>query len=125
MKYKDPGCPTISIAIEDQLIHRALLDSGANVNLTLFTKYERLELGELKPIEMVIQLVDRSIRLPRGIIENVTKTKKVSNIVSQVPIILRRPFLDTSNALINYRNSMIRLSFGNMTLELDILNMQR
>ena len=54
MKYKDSGCPTISIVIGDQLIHRALLDLGASVNLIPFTKYERLKSGELKPTKMAI-----------------------------------------------------------------------
>jgi len=31
-----------------------------------FTEYERLELGELKPTKMVIQLADRMTRVPRG-----------------------------------------------------------
>jgi len=53
------------------------------------------------------------------------KTEKVSNLASQVPVILRRPFLATANALINCRNEMMRLSFGNMTIELNIFNMQR
>uniref|UniRef100_A0A2N9IKQ4 RNA-directed DNA polymerase n=1 Tax=Fagus sylvatica TaxID=28930 RepID=A0A2N9IKQ4_FAGSY len=35
----------------------------------------------------------------------------------QIPIILGRPFLATSNALINCRNGVMKLSFGNMTLE--------
>ena len=54
VKYRDPGCPTVSIVIGDQLIHRALLDLGASVNLIPFAEYERLELGELKPTKMVI-----------------------------------------------------------------------
>jgi len=54
VKYKDPGCPTISIVIRDHLIHRALLDLGARVNLIPFTEYERLGLGDLKPTKMVI-----------------------------------------------------------------------
>ena len=33
--------------------------------------YERLGLGELKPIKIVLQLVDHSTRLPRGMVENV------------------------------------------------------
>ena len=66
MKYKDPGCPNISIVIGDQFIPRALLDLGASVNLLPFTEYERLELGDLKPTKMVIQLADRLTRLPRG-----------------------------------------------------------
>ena len=51
--------------------------------------------------------------------------EKVSNLASQVPVILGHPFLATANALINYKNGMMRLSFGNMTLELNIFNMQR
>jgi len=56
----------VSIVIRDQLIHRALLDLWANVSLILFTEYDRLELGELKPTKMVIQLADRSTKVPRG-----------------------------------------------------------
>jgi len=47
-----------------------LLNLEANVNLIPFTEYERLGLGELKPTKMVIQLADRSTRLPRGIVED-------------------------------------------------------
>jgi len=117
-----------------------LLDLGASVNLIPFTEYERLRLGELKPTKMVIQLADRSTRLPRGIIEDVLirvgefiypvdfiviDTEKVSNIASQVPMILGHSFLAIANTLINCRNGMIRLSFRNMTLELNIFNIQR
>jgi hypothetical protein len=38
------------------------------------------------------------------------------------PVILGRPFLATSNALINCRNGLMKLSFGNMILEMNILN---
>jgi len=61
MKYKDPSCLAISIVVGDQLIHRALLNLGASVNLIRFAEYERLGLGELKPIKMVIQLTDRFV----------------------------------------------------------------
>jgi hypothetical protein len=38
------------------------------------------------------------------------------------PVILERPFLATSNALINCRNRLMKLSFENMTLEMNIFN---
>jgi len=38
------------------------------------------------------------------------------------PVILGRPFLATSNALINCRNGLMKLSFGNMTLKMNIFN---
>jgi hypothetical protein len=37
-------------------------------------------------------------------------------------VILGRPFLATSNVLINCRNGLMKLSFGNMTLEMNIFN---
>ena len=46
----------------------------------------------------------------------------ISNANSQISMILGRPFLATSNALINCRSRVLKLSFGNMTLELNIFN---
>ncbi|KAL6321441.1 hypothetical protein AAG906_016540 [Vitis piasezkii] len=40
-----------------------------------------------------------------------------------VPIIFGRPFLATSNAIINRRNELMQLTFGNMTLDLNIFYM--
>ena len=42
---------------------------------------------------------------------------------NHVPIILGRPFLDTSNDIINCRNGVMQLTFGNMTLELNIFHL--
>ncbi|XP_073133296.1 uncharacterized protein [Henckelia pumila] len=42
---------------------------------------------------------------------------------NEIPVILGRPFLATSNALINCRNGIMKLSFGNMTLELNVFNL--
>jgi len=55
----------------------------------------------------------------------VIETKKVSNIAREVPVILGHLFLATANVLITCRNGIIRLSFDNMTLELNIFSMQR
>jgi len=38
------------------------------------------------------------------------------------PVILGRPFLATFNAFINCRNGLMKLSFENMTLEMNIFN---
>ena len=43
--------------------------------------------------------------------------------INQVPIILGRPILATSNAIINFRNGFMQLTFGNMTLELNIFHL--
>ena len=39
IKYKDPGCPTISCKIGEHHIERALLDLGASVNLLPYQVY--------------------------------------------------------------------------------------
>ncbi|KAL6349743.1 hypothetical protein AAG906_001630 [Vitis piasezkii] len=64
-----------------------LLDLGASVNLLPYTVYKQLGLGELKPTTITLSLADRSVKIPRG----------EANLV---PIILGRPFLATSNAII-------------------------
>ena len=52
-------------------IERALLDLGASVNLLPYSIYVQLGLGELKPTYMTLQLVDRSVKVPWGIVEDV------------------------------------------------------
>ena len=53
----------------------------------------------------------------------VLDTKPVAEGTNQVPIIHGRPFLATSNAIINCRNGVMQLTFGNMTLELNIFHL--
>ena len=53
------------------MIERALLDLGVNVNLLPFSMYLQLGLGELKPISVTLQLADRPVRKPRGVVKDV------------------------------------------------------
>jgi hypothetical protein len=71
LKYKDPGCPTITCMIGVNQIERALLDLGASVNLLPYLVYLQLGLGELKPTSMTLQLADRSVKILWGIVEDV------------------------------------------------------
>ena len=52
----------------------------------------------------------------------VLETELVKNPKNQIPIILGRPFLATSNALINCRSRLMKLTFGNMTIDLNIFH---
>ena len=47
------------------------------------------------------------------------------NMELSIPIILGRPFLATTNTLINCRNGLMKISFGNMTLEVNIFHIQK
>ena len=71
MKYKDLRSPTISCKIGDCLIERALLDLGASVNLMPYSIYLQLGLRELIPTTMILQLIDGSVKIPRGIVKDV------------------------------------------------------
>ena len=140
LKYKDPGCPTISCLIGTHEFSQALLDLGASVNLMPYSVYSQLGLGEIKPTSVVLQLADRSIKKPRGIVEDVLvqvdkfyypvdflvlDTQSVVSMESKIPIILGRPFLATANALINCRNGLMKISFGNMTLEVNVFHISK
>ena len=138
MKYKDPGCLTISVNIGGICVEKALLDLGASVNLLPYSMYRQLGLGELKPTSITLSLTDRSIKIPKGTMEDVLiqvdkfyypvdfvvlDTEPAAARANYVPIILGRPFLATSNAIINCRNGFMQLTFGNMTLELNIFHL--
>ena len=140
VKYKDPGCPTISLNIGGISVEKALLDLEASVNLFPYSMYNQLGLGELKPTSITLSLADRSIKIPKGTIEDVSiqvdkfdypmdfvvhDTEPVAVGANHVPIILGRPFLATSNAIINCRNGVTQLTFGNMTLELNIFHLSK
>ena len=47
------------------------------------------------------------------------------NILLVTQHILGRPFLATSNAIINCRNGVMQLTFGNMTLELNFFHLSK
>ncbi|XP_058180017.1 uncharacterized protein LOC131298551 [Rhododendron vialii] len=70
-KCKDLGCPTITIDIVGQAFDKALLDLGASVNLLPYSVYLRLGLGDLRATPVTLQLADRSVRVPKGVVEDV------------------------------------------------------
>ena len=55
----------------------------------------------------------------------VLDTELVAVGTNYVPIILGRPFLATYNAIINCQNGVMQLTFGNMTLELNIFHLSK
>ncbi|KAL6350662.1 hypothetical protein AAG906_028114 [Vitis piasezkii] len=108
---------------------------GASVNFLPCSIYKQLGLGELKPTSITLSLADRSMKIPRGMIEDVLvqvdrfyypldfvvlDTDPITKGTNCVPIILGRPFLATSNAIINCRNGVMQLTFSNITIELNI-----
>ncbi|KAM6584068.1 hypothetical protein CsatB_011070 [Cannabis sativa] len=111
-KLKDPGSFNIPCSIGGSVETKALCDLGASINLMPLSVFKRLGLGKAKPTTVTLQLADRSLTHPRGIIEDVLV--KVGKFIfpadflildmeedSTIPIILGRPFLATGRALID------------------------
>ena len=78
------------------------------------------------------------VKIPKGIVEDllvkvekfyypvdfvVLDTEPIVVGPNHVLIILGRPYLATSNAIINFWNGVMQLIFGNMTLELNIFHL--
>ena len=115
-------------------IDRVLLDLGLSVILLPYYIYKELGLGELKPTCVTLKLANHSIKVSRGIIEDVfiqvdtvyylvdfiildTQPVECESSKRHILAILGRPFLATANAFIYCRNELLKLSFGNITLE--------
>ncbi|CAN6454458.1 unnamed protein product [Victoria cruziana] len=110
-KLTDPGTPIIPCIVGNIRIERALLDVGASVKVLPGFLYDAFQLGGLKPTSMTIQLADRSVKVPRGVLEDVllkvedfifpvdfiVMDMEGVNAEHQTLIILGRPFLATTN----------------------------
>ena len=140
MKYKDPVCPIILVNVGGTCVEKALLDLGVSVNLLPYSMYKQLGLGELNPTSITLSLADRSIKIQKGTVEDVLiqvekfyypmdfvvlDTEPAATGANYVLIILGRPFLATSNSIINCQNGVMQLTFGNMTLELNIFHLSK
>ena len=102
-KLKDLGSFTIPCTIGNVHFDKVLCDLGASVNLMPFSIYKKLGLGEVKPTTVHLQLADRSIKYPKGVVEDVLiKVDKLIFLVDlivldmekdrEIPLILGRPF---------------------------------
>ncbi|XP_021764237.1 uncharacterized protein LOC110728875 [Chenopodium quinoa] len=111
-KLHDPGSFTIPCTINEKFFDKVLCDLGASVNLMPYSLYENLGLQGLKPSPIYLQMADRTSRLPKGVVEDVLI--KVGELIfpidfvvmdmkvdHKIPIIFGRPFLATSQALID------------------------
>ena len=119
-KLKDPGSFTVPCAFSDTVFEKAMCDLEASINLMPLSIYKRLKLGEVKPTTITLQMADRTIKHPRGIVEDVLiRVGKfifpVDFVVLDmaedfnVPIILGRPFLATGRALIDVQRGELKL----------------
>ncbi|XP_070005832.1 uncharacterized protein [Nicotiana sylvestris] len=119
-KLKDPGSFTIPLSLGKQEVGRALCDLGASINLMSSSLFKQLGLGVLRPTTITLQLADRLLVMPEGIIEDVLV--RVGKFIlpadfivldyeadEEVPIILGRPFLATGGEIIDVRAGKLKM----------------
>ena len=128
---KDPGIFTIPCSIGKYEFKKALCDSGASINLMPLSVVQRLSFGELTPTSITLQMADRSMAQPEGILKDVlVKVGKfifpVDFVIMQmeedtkIPLLLRRPFLTTGGALIDVQEGELTLRVGNEAVHFNI-----
>nr|GEY93002.1 hypothetical protein [Tanacetum cinerariifolium] len=107
----------------------ALANLGASINLMPLSIWKKLRLPTLNDTKMVLELADRTISKPTGVAENVfVKVGKfyfpadffVPDFVAdpRVPLILGRPLLSTTHALIDVYEGEIILRHDDQSLRL-------
>ncbi|XP_019160897.1 PREDICTED: uncharacterized protein LOC109157444 [Ipomoea nil] len=70
-KLMDPGSFSIPCTIGNTVIDKCLCDLGASINLMPLTLFEKLEIAEMKPTTISLQLADRSVKYPLGVVEDI------------------------------------------------------
>nr|GEX51522.1 reverse transcriptase domain-containing protein [Tanacetum cinerariifolium] len=121
-KLGDPGKLLIPCDFPGIDVCHALADLGASINLMRLSIWKKISLPELTPTRMTLELADRSITRPKGVIEDVfVKVRKFhfhfpTDFVvvdfeadPRVPLILGRSFLRTGRALIDVYGEEITL----------------
>ncbi|XP_015932395.1 uncharacterized protein LOC107458700 [Arachis duranensis] len=69
-KMKDPWSFQIPCIIGDITIEKALCDLGASINLMSLNMMRRMRIEEAKPTRMALQLADRTLKFPHGVVED-------------------------------------------------------
>ncbi|KAI3776102.1 hypothetical protein L1987_45865 [Smallanthus sonchifolius] len=129
-KLGDLGRFTIPCLLGGLPLNHVLADLGASINLIPYSIYKQLDLGEPQPTRMKISLADRSVKYPRGIVENLlVKVGKFvfpvdffipdMDVDDRVLLILGGLFVRTAKALIDVFDRKLALCEGNESVTFD------
>ncbi|GJU35736.1 reverse transcriptase domain-containing protein [Tanacetum coccineum] len=126
-KLGDPGKFFIPCDFPEMVECLALADLGASINLMPLSVWKMLKLPELTPTRMILELANRTTTIPQGVAEDVCvqvgKFKFPADFVvvdyevdPRVPLILGRPFLRTTHAIIDVYDEELILRDGDEKL---------
>ncbi|XP_070040018.1 uncharacterized protein [Nicotiana tomentosiformis] len=109
---EDPGAFTIPCTIGSANFAKASCNLGASINLMTYSVFKTMGIGQPRPTSMRLQMADRTMKRPLGIIDDVlVQVDKFilpadfvilnCEVDYKVPIILGRPFLVIGKALVD------------------------
>nr|XP_009765775.1 PREDICTED: uncharacterized protein LOC104217279 [Nicotiana sylvestris] len=135
-KLSDPGSFTISCTIGNFVFAKALCDLGASINLMPLAIYKRLGIGRARPTSMLLQLADRTVKRPSGILDDVLiqlgKFVFPADFVildckvdEEIPIILGRSFLAMGRALIDYKTGELNMRLNDEEITFNVQKSMR
>ncbi|XP_016195564.1 uncharacterized protein LOC107636578 [Arachis ipaensis] len=130
-KLKDPGSFFLPCTIGNITIKKALCDLGSSINLIPYSMMRKLCIKEVKPTQKSLELVDKSLVFPKGVIKNLLV--KVDKFIfpadfvildlgeeGSESIILGRPFLATARAIIDVEQRELTLKVHDESITLDV-----
>jgi len=132
-KHKDPGSVTIPCAIGEVSVGKALIDLRASINLMSLSICQRLGELEIMPTRMTLQLADRSITKPYGVIEDVLV--KVKHLIfladfvvmdieedENIPLILGCPFMATASCVVDMRKKKLEMGIEDQKINFELFD---
>nr|XP_016485591.1 PREDICTED: uncharacterized protein LOC107805988 [Nicotiana tabacum] len=135
-KMSDPGSFTIPCTIGSYAFAKALCDLGSSINLMPLAVYTKLGIGRARPISMLLQLANCTVKRHTGILDNVLvqvgKFVFPADFVTLdfqvdegIPIILGRPFLATGRALIDCETGELKMRLNDEEVIFNVLQSMR
>ncbi|XP_016708064.1 uncharacterized protein [Gossypium hirsutum] len=133
-KCKDRGMFAIPCKIGHLGIKKAMYDLGVSINVMHFSIYESLNASFLMKKSVIIQLADRSIVHPKGVLKDVlvkvnglifptdfyvVKMEK-DNTLRSSNILLARPFLSTVSTKIDMCSGTLTIEFDGEIMKFNI-----
>ena len=126
-KKENPGYPTITCSIGPHDFHNAFCDLGASINIMSKVMFDKVLGGPLSPANFQLQMVDRSLRKPEGVAKDILVKVRDTYIPTDFvildmcpakkdPIILGRPFLNTTNATMHMGSGKISFHMQGQTM---------
>ncbi|XP_073121436.1 uncharacterized protein [Henckelia pumila] len=123
-KSQDPRRFSIPCQIGNLSLKNILCDLGSSINLMPYSLAQKLGIENIEPTSIPLKFVDGSVKYPRGVVENIlVKIDKFFYLVDfvildmnedcEVPLILGRPFLAASRALVDVENEELVLRLNN------------